>query len=73
MSDPSPLTPDEEAVFREFQRLDVEPNGIPAELFEGFLKRLAESTSLSLEQVTAATRGLIDKGKFDTSDKGKEG
>ena len=31
-----PLTPDEDVVFLEFLRLDVEPNGIPVELFEGF-------------------------------------
>ena len=35
-----PLAPDEEVVFREFTRLDVEPNQIPAELFEGFVWRV---------------------------------
>ena len=40
-----PLTPDENVVFSEFLRLDVEPNGIPVELFEGFLDRLAASAT----------------------------
>ena len=60
-----PLTPDEDVVFREFTRLDVEPNQIPAELFEGFLERLAGSCNLSLERARRAIQGLIDKGIFD--------
>ncbi|HJX55668.1 MAG TPA: hypothetical protein VJ350_02415 [Methanoregula sp.] len=67
-----PLAPDEEAVFREFIRLDVEPNQIPAELFEGFLERLATSSSMSLERTRRAIQGLIDKGIFDVAEEGKE-
>ena len=67
-----PLTPDEEVVFREYTRLDVEPNQIPVELFEGFLERLANSTNMSVQRARRATQGLIDKGKFDVIDEGKE-
>jgi uncharacterized protein Usg len=74
MSDPLPLplTPDEDVVFREFIRLDVEPNQIPPELYEGFIERLAKSVNMPLQSVRVATQGLIDKGKFDTVDDGKE-
>ena len=61
----TPLTPDEDVVFREFLRLDVEPNQIPPELFSGFMERLAESVNLSLQRARIATQGLIDKGVFD--------
>ena len=67
-----PLTPDEEVVFREYTRLDVEPNQIPVELFEGFLERLANSCNMSLQRARIATQGLIDKGKFDVIVEGKE-
>jgi hypothetical protein len=67
-----PLTPDEEVVFREFTHLDVEPNQIPAELFEGFLERLARSSNMSLERTRRAIQGLIDKGIFDVDEEGKE-
>jgi hypothetical protein len=66
------LTPDEERVFQEYTRLDVEPNQIPVELFEGFLERLARSCNMSLQRVRTATLGLIDKGKFDVIEEGKE-
>jgi len=66
------LTPDEDLVFRELLRLDVEPNQIPPELFEGFLHRLAGAVSLPLPRVRAALQGLIDKEKFDTSDESGE-
>ena len=66
-----PLTPDEDVVFREFTRLDVEPNHIPAELFEGFLERLAGSSNMSLERARRAIQGLIDKGIFDVNEEGK--
>lgn len=72
MSEPLPLTQDEDVVFREFLRLDVEPNQIPPELFIGFLERLARSANLPLQRVRVATQGLIDKGKFDTADEGKD-
>ncbi len=72
MTEPLPLTPDEDVVFREFIRLDVEPNQIPPELFMGFLERLATSVRMPLPRVRGATQGLIDKGKFDTIDEGKE-
>jgi hypothetical protein len=72
MSEPLPLTPDEDVVFREYIRLDVEPNQIPPELFTGFLERMARSVNLPLQRVRAATQGLIDKGKFDTVDAGNE-
>lgn len=61
-----PLTPDEDRVFREFIRLDVEPNQIPVELYQGFMERLAGTLGLPLLRVRAATQGLIDKGVFDT-------
>ena len=67
-----PLTPDEDVVFREFLRLDVEPNQIPVELHAGFMKRLAGSCNMSLARVRRAVQGLIDKGKFDTSDEAEE-
>lgn len=67
-----PLTPDEEVVFLEYTRLDVEPNQIPPELFEGFLERLANSTNMSLQRARRATQGLINKGKFDVIEEGKE-
>ena len=67
-----PLAPDEEVVFREFTRLDVEPNQIPAELFEGFLERLARSSGMSPERTRRAIQGLIDKGIFDVDEEGKE-
>ena len=67
-----PLTPDEERVFQEYTRLDVEPNQIPVELFEGFLERLATSCNMSLQRARIATQGLIDKGKFDVIVEGKE-
>lgn len=73
MDEPSPpeepLTPDEERVFREFVRLDVEPNQIPVELFAGFMERLAHSVNMPLPRARIATQGLIDKGKFDTSER----
>ena len=72
MIEPVPLTPDEDVVFREFVRLDVEPNQIPPELFVGFLERLAASVNMSLPRVRSATQGLIDKGKFDTIEEGSE-
>ena len=67
-----PLTPDEDVVYREFIRLEVEPNQIPPDLFAGFLKRLAETCHLSLPRTRIAIQGLIDKGIFDASDEGKE-
>ena len=67
-----PLTPDENVVFREFMRLDVEPNQIPVELYAGFLERLANSCNMSLQRARLATQGLIDKGKFDVIEEGKE-
>ena len=67
-----PLTPDEEVVFREFTRLDVEPNQIPPELFEGFLEQLAKSCNMSIHRARIATQRLIDKGKFDVVEEGKE-
>lgn len=67
-----PLTPDEEVVFREFTRLDVEPNAIPVELFAGFLERLAASCNISLKRARVATQGLIDKGIFDSSEMTEE-
>ncbi|MCK9591519.1 MAG: hypothetical protein M0Q91_05870 [Methanoregula sp.] len=66
------LTPDEDVVFREFTRLDVEPNQIPVELYAGFLERLANSCNMSLQRARLATQGLIDKGKFDVIEEGKE-
>jgi hypothetical protein len=66
------LTPDEDVVFRELTRLDVEPNQIPPELFEGFLERLANSCNMSLQRTRLAIQGLIDKGKFDVIEEGKE-
>ena len=72
MSEPLPLTPDEDVVFREYVRLDVEPNQIPPELFMGFLERMEKSVSMPLQRVRTATQGLIDKGKFDTADEGNE-
>jgi len=70
MSEPLPLTPEEDVVFREFTCLDVEPNHIPPELFVGFLERLAKSVDIPRQRVRVATQGLIDKGKFDTVDEG---
>ena len=67
-----PLTPDEEVVFREFTRLDVEPNQIPPELFEGFMEQLAKSCNMSIHRARIATQRLIDKGKFDVVEEGKE-
>jgi hypothetical protein len=67
-----PLTPDEDVVFLEFLRLDVEPNGIPVDLFEGFLEQLAASCNMSLQRARVATQGLIDKGKFDTAEATKD-
>jgi hypothetical protein len=67
-----PLTPDEDVVFLEFLRLDVEPNGIPVELFEGFLEQLAASCNMSLQRARVATQGLIDKGKFDVVEETKD-
>ncbi len=67
-----PLTPDEDMVFSEFLRLDVEPNGIPVELFEGFLERLAASCNMSIQRARVAIQGLIDKGKFDAADETKD-
>lgn len=67
-----PLTPDEERVFREFLRLDVEPNQIPVELYAGFMERLANSVNMPLQRARIATQGLIDKGKFDTSEREEE-
>jgi len=66
------LPPDEDTVFRELNRLDVEPNQIPPELFEGFLEQLANGCNLSLQRTRAALQGLIDKGKFDVIEEGKE-
>jgi len=71
-SEPLPLTPDEDVVFREFIRLDVEPNHIPPELFVGFLERLAKEVDIPLQRARVATQGLIDKGKFDAVDAGNE-
>jgi hypothetical protein len=67
-----PLTPDEDVVFLELLRLDVEPNGIPVELFEGFLERLAASCNMSLPRARVAIQGLIDKGKFDAVEETKD-
>ena len=67
-----PLTPDEEVVFSEFLRLDVEPNGIPVELFEGFLEKLAASCTMSVPRARIAIQGLIDKGKFDAPEETKD-
>jgi hypothetical protein len=67
-----PLTPDEDVVFREFTRLDVEPNQIPPELYAGFLERLAGSCNMSLQRARLATQGLIDKGLFDVIEEGEE-
>lgn len=67
-----PLTPDEETVFREFLRLDVEPNQIPVELFEGFMERLAASCNMSVRRARIATEGLIGKGVFDTGGESDE-
>jgi hypothetical protein len=67
-----PLTPDEDVVFLEFLRLDVEPNGIPVELFEGFLEKLAASCNMSVQRARVAVQGLIDKGKFDTDEEIKD-
>jgi hypothetical protein len=67
-----PLSPDEDVVFREYTRLDVEPNAIPVELFTGFLERLADSCNMSVQRARAATQGLIDKGKFDAFQETKE-
>ena len=67
-----PLTPDEEVVFREFTRLDVEPNQIPPELFEGFLEQLDKSCNMSIHRARIATQRLIDKGKFDVVEEGTE-
>jgi hypothetical protein len=67
-----PLTPDEDVVFSEFLRLDVEPNGIPVELFAGFLERMAASINMPLQRVRIATQGLIDKGKFDVAEDKKD-
>jgi hypothetical protein len=58
-------------VFLEFLRLDVEPNGIPVELFAGFLEELAASCNMSLQHARVATQGLIDKGKFDVVEEQK--
>jgi hypothetical protein len=66
------LTPDEDVVFRELTRLDVEPNQIPPELYPGFLERLASSCSMSLPRTRGAIQGLIDKGLFDVIEEGKE-
>jgi hypothetical protein len=73
MSEPSPLTPDEDLVFREFLRLDVEPNQIPPELYAGFIEELSRSVNLPLDHVRVATQGLIDKGIFDSGEVGEEG
>ena len=59
-------------VFLEFLRLDVEPNGIPVELFEGFLERLAASCNMSVQRARVAIQGLIDKGKFDAAEETKD-
>jgi hypothetical protein len=67
-----PLTPDEDVVLSEFLRLDVEPNGIPVELFEGFLERLAASCNMSVQRARIAIQGLIDKGKFDSAEETKD-
>ena len=67
-----PLTPDEDIVFHELLRLDVEPNQVPVELFEGFLERLANSCNLSLQRARIAITGLIEKGKFDVAEDEKE-
>jgi len=67
-----PLTPDEDVVYREFTRLDVEPNQIPPDLYAGFLKRLAETCHVSLPRARIAIQGLIDNGIFDVPDEGKE-
>ncbi len=62
-----PLKPDEEIVFREFSRLDVEPNQIPVELFAGFVERLASACNISVPRARSAIQGLIDKGIFDST------
>ena len=67
-----PLTPDEDLVFREFTRLDVEPNQIPVELFAGFVERLASACNMSVPRARSAIQGLIDKGKFDVFEAGPE-
>ncbi len=72
MSEPVPLTPDEDLVFQEFLRLDIEPNQIPPELYAGFIEELARSVNLPLPRVRATIQGLIDKGIFDTGEKGED-
>src|SRR5665647_2750721 len=67
-----PLTPDEDVVFLEFLRLDVEPNGIPVELYAGFLEQLAASCNMSVQRARVATQELIDKGKFDVVEEKKD-
>jgi hypothetical protein len=67
-----PLTPDEDVVFRELTRLDVEPHQIPVELFAGFLGRLASSCNMPVPRARIAIQGLIDKGKFDISEEEME-
>ena len=67
-----PLTPDEDVVYREFLRLDVEPNQIPPDLYAGFLERLASTCNLPLPRARTAIQGLIDKGIFDAPEEGKE-
>ena len=65
-----PLTPDEDVVYREFLRLDVEPNQIPPDLYAGFLERLAETCNISLQRARIAIQGLSDKGIFDVVEEG---
>jgi hypothetical protein len=67
-----PLTPDEDAVMRELQRLDLEPNEIPPELYEGFIQRIADSAGIPLPRARSALQGLIDKDVFDTGSETKE-
>jgi hypothetical protein len=67
-----PLTPDEDMVLQEFTSLDVEPNQIPPELFEGFMERLAKSCNMSIHRARIATQRLIDKGIFDVVEEGNE-
>ena len=50
----------------------MEPNQIPVELFAGFMERLARSVNMPLPRARIATQGLIDKGKFDTSERDEE-
>jgi hypothetical protein len=53
---PAPSTPDEEAVFQEFERLFE--NG---EMDTGMIKKISEACNMTSERVGAAILSLIDK------------